>query len=344
MVSIMNSNTLFYISKNDWEGFLKSLFSQYEIFAPIKKEDDVFWQETDKQNLSHIVYGLYRTSQPLKTFFYQFMEKVSPSSCEMEKSRIILGAKSCDIEGIKVLDKIFLDGDIVDPFYEKKRKKTILITTDCMEAKDVCFCVLAGYNPFSKEGFDINLTPFKEGFLVEKGSSKGEELVSLNPDLYKSVSVETAKERNSIRDKVIDKVKQVNKEFKYRSSISDIIKENYKHPAWREESETCVSCGACTNICPSCNCFLLADIPDKEMFLKLKYWDTCQYAGFARVAGGANPRRDIYERFRNRYLCKYNYKPDVLNKISCTGCGRCIEACAGKIDMRKVIYRLQTKV
>ena len=30
---------------------------------------------------------------------------------------------------------------------------------------------------------------------------------------------------------------------------------------WKKYSSTCVSCGACTTICPTCTCFLLIDKP-----------------------------------------------------------------------------------
>jgi len=339
----VSRDELSYITKKDWDDFLKSLLDQYTIFAPQKSDGEIVWKELNEGKIPNVVYDKYRATQPIKPFFYQFLERVSPKLMGEEKARLILGAKNCDLRGIAVLDKLFLGGEFVDPFYEERRKKSVLITTDCTDAKEVCFCVLAGYDPFPKDGFDINLTPVQGGFLAEVGSDVGRRFISIKPDLWQSPDPDRIKERDTLRENVTNKVKEVNRDFKFKNSLSDIIRENYKHQVWEDEAGTCVSCGACTNICPSCNCFLLADIADGDRFAKLKYWDTCQYAGFGRVAGGANPRKELYERFRNRYLCKYNYKPEAIGMVSCTGCGRCIEACTGKIDMRKVIYRLQTK-
>jgi len=65
--------------------------------------------------------------------------------------------------------------------------------------------------------------------------------------------------------------------------------------------------------------------------------------GFARVAGGESPRKELFERFRNRYTCKFHFTPEYYGLLGCTGCGRCIQTCLGKIDMRKVITRLLEK-
>jgi NAD-dependent dihydropyrimidine dehydrogenase PreA subunit len=44
-------------------------------------------------------------------------------------------------------------------------------------------------------------------------------------------------------------------------------------------------------------------------------------------------------RLRNRFEKKFDYFPKVNDLYACTGCGRCILACPGKIDIRKVLKR-----
>ena len=104
---------------------------------------------------------------------------------------------------------------------------------------------------------------------------------------------------------------------------------------------TCIGCGACTHICPTCYCLILNDESKADQFIKQRTFDSCQYNGYARVAGGANPRSTMTKRFRNRYLCKFDYMMHNFEKLGCTGCGRCTQACAGEIDFRKVVHRLQ---
>ena len=42
----------------------------------------------------------------------------------------------------------------------------------------------------------------------------------------------------------------------------------------------------------------------------------------------------------NQLIAQFDYFPDRFGLISCTGCGRCIDACMGKIDMREIFKRL----
>ena len=57
------------------------------------------------------------------------------------------------------------------------------------------------------------------------------------------------------------------------------------------------------------------------------------------MAGGANPRARRSERLRNRFDKKFNFAPEVFGFYACDGCGRCTEACIGKIDIRDVLKR-----
>lgn len=106
---------------------------------------------------------------------------------------------------------------------------------------------------------------------------------------------------------------------------------------WKKYAANCVSCGACSAICPSCSCFLLIDKPGFE---KIRQLDTCQYPGFERVAGGEDALGPLPERFRNRYMCKYVWKPQKYDLKACTGCGRCIETCIGDINKNELFMEL----
>jgi ferredoxin len=58
------------------------------------------------------------------------------------------------------------------------------------------------------------------------------------------------------------------------------------------------------------------------------------------VAGGVNPRKKLLERLRNRFIKKFYFFPTLIGTFGCTGCGRCVEACLGNIDIRKVLREL----
>ena len=79
-----------------------------------------------------------------------------------------------------------------------------------------------------------------------------------------------------------------------QDSFGSIIEKNYDASIWKEEASTCVECGACNVICPTCHCFLLYDQKDEENMARLRIWDSCMVKDFARVAGGANPRERLW--------------------------------------------------
>ncbi len=106
---------------------------------------------------------------------------------------------------------------------------------------------------------------------------------------------------------------------------------------------TCVECGGCNLVCDTCHCFLLSERKEGKQHEKLKVWDSCLYANYARVAGGANPLRTRTQRLRNRFMKKFDFFMDNLGLPACCGCGRCIEVCPGKIDIREVLKDLDKK-
>jgi len=52
------------------------------------------------------------------------------------------------------------------------------------------------------------------------------------------------------------------------------------------------------------------------------------------------PRPSLRNRCANRLLHKYAFSPQQYGMLGCTGCGRCIEACYGEIDIREVLREL----
>jgi len=62
------------------------------------------------------------------------------------------------------------------------------------------------------------------------------------------------------------------------------------------------------------------------------------------MAGGENmkisPRPELRSRLANRILHKFVYSPQQYGMLGCVGCGRCVDACPGAIDIRKVVEDL----
>lgn len=254
----------------------------------------------------------------------------SPSETVKEKEkreRAVVGIKACDLRGMRFLTKVFKEGDFVDPFF---RDDVSMISADCTYSDETCFCTLLGDHPYpeSEEGFDLNMSELEEGYLIEVGSDKGRELLERNQELLSNADPGQLEERDRMRGRVEQEIAGERIEIKGRTEPDEV----------RDEIRKCVSCGACTNICPGCFCFLLQE---KKGFERVRFWDSCQYPGYARVAGGGNPHKVLDHRFMHRVRCKFEYSPRRYDSRGCFACGRCTSACIGGIDFKYVLQSLQ---
>ena len=178
--------------------------------------------------------------------------------------------------------------------------------------------------------------------MVTIGTERGEHLVNDFGDLLREATAEEVSARDKRRKELCDKLRLSvdTMALPLKDSLQKLINDESKGEVWQKWADKCVECGACTHACPTCHCFLMYDQKVNQSYIKGRTWDSCQYFGFAVVAGGATPRPKLAARLRNRYIKKFDFFPNVLSQIACTGCGRCIEACLGKIDMREVFKDL----
>lgn len=260
---------------------------------------------------------------------------------------IVVGPRGCDVRGIQKFDKVYwstekFTEEYDDPFYIEKRKNTFLISVDCTAAKETCFCTRVGGEPYAKDGFDLNLTPVESGFVVTVGSDKGEKLLAGNDDLLMEVRPEQLEERTRNRNSVTEAVNRHNAEFEVDAPYDKYNLEGDLE-SWMDVTRDCVACSACNRCCPTCTCFLLVDQRATGGYERTRNWDTCLSIGFARTGGGGNSRAALAERLQNRLRCKFEYSRDRYGLVTCTGCGRCIDVCMGRIDMREAIKHVLTE-
>ena len=253
----------------------------------------------------------------------------------------IVGLKSCDLYSLKIQDYVFLEGDFIDEEYKKKREANLIISSDCTSFKEVCFCLNLEIKPYPQEGFDFNLSDVDRGFLVEIGSEKAKKIWEDNKDLFEERE-DLSERRQAKRKKIIKELETFLKSqaLVEKENLYELIKRSRESELWREEALKCVECGACIMNCPTCHCFLLSDEEKEGEYFRGRIWDGCQYKNFAKVAGGANPLKLRAQRLRNRYIKKFEFFKERIELYACTGCGRCIEACLAKIDIREIFKNL----
>ncbi|MBU1633248.1 4Fe-4S dicluster domain-containing protein [bacterium] len=332
------------VKAQDFTSFLikcqqESLGGFQQVIVPRKSnnsEDKQYLFEELKQGAEPVL-DAFRTVDPLRVLFYFSRETLIP--VDKTKKRLIVGAKGCDMAALQILDKALINNDFIDPVYKAWRDQTTIISTDCTEISDSCHCNLVGGKPYTDQNYDMNLSKVGQSYLITVGSKKGEEFVKLlkeNVQLTQPQGDEKDKIKKN-RKSIEARLNQHNAKYNRSDNYSVLRKSDIE--GWLDDVKNCVGCGGCTNICPTCYCIIVNDETTGKEFVKVRSADSCQLHGYAKVAGGDSPRHKMYQRFRNRYLCKFDYMKSNFDTIGCTGCGRCIDVCAGEIEFREVVQK-----
>lgn len=336
-----------FLSRVDFESLLKALEGTRRILFPVGGGEKSHFTSSEKTNPGNALLEGVRAVEPVKSFFFHGREKVAdgfdpglPGNGLLPLC--IVGVRACDLRGLRILDHVFMDPEFGDPTYRRVRGECLIISADCTDALDTCFCTSLEGEPYPSEGFDLNLSPVKGGFIVETGSEKGESLLNAHADLFTEPLPDQLQERLETRNAVVGKLREIARAdgTPGGESLRGAVRRKYGDPLWSREAATCVECGACNTICPTCHCFFLYDQMAGEAAARFRVWDSCLINDFARVAGGENPRDRLWMRLRNRFEKKFDFFPEVAGEIACTGCGRCSSACPGRIDIRRVLRRL----
>ena len=242
--------------------------------------------------------------------------------------RAIIGVHPYDIKAIELLDEVFMATN-PDPNYIARRQNTTIIGVDCLNPSPKSFAPSMGTH-LTEASFDLLLTDIGAAYMVTVGSEKGSELLAKCPQVREPTGDEIAKQK-AVRDEALTKYKLSLDVPKER--LLKLLEDSYDDPYWESRSETCLSCGSCVMVCPTCFCFDVQDevslnLKDGE---RLRRWDGCILVDFAKVATGENFRHDKAGRFRHRMFRKGKYILEKYGKVGCVGCGRCATACLADI-------------
>ena len=325
-----------------------------EVYAAVRRERGPEYCHLQKVPEAEVALREPRPSASPKAFLQPARERVAvytnegfdaEASCPVCEDRALVGLRACDLAAIAYLDKVFREGDFKDPFYEARRENELLISVDCVGVHENCFCTAVGGKPFAESGFDLNITPLRAGYLVDVGTDKGQAVVDQVADAAAEPTGEQLKEREEARQKSVDQVEGQAGGLRVTDRIQKLLLSKQDSNELSEMAMRCVECSACTFICPTCHCFYLYDqVGGEENFERIRTWDSCIMGDYSRMAGPAGakptPRPSLRNRCANRLLHKYAFSPQQYGMLGCTGCGRCIEACYGEIDIREVLREL----
>jgi sulfhydrogenase subunit beta (sulfur reductase) len=247
----------------------------------------------------------------------------------------VLGARSCDLAGLAIQDRIFLKDAYRDPYYAARREGLFVIAVNCTRALPTCFCTSMGTGPRAERGFDLALTELDEVLLLEAGSPAGHDLLGdMTPDPASEETVREAAVR--IEACARSQVRQLD-----RSPLPQQLYDAQEHPRWDEVAARCLACGNCTMVCPTCFCHRVEETPDlsHQHSVHSRLWDSCftQDHGYIH---GKNVRPTIKDRYRMWLTHKLASWIDQFGMSGCVGCGRCITWCPVGIDLTEELAAL----
>ena len=102
----------------------------------------------------------------------------------------------------------------------------------------------------------------------------------------------------------------------------------HEDPFWEELGGRCLSCTACSAVCPTCFCFDIRDTLDPTGHGAPRARVGRLHVAAVRAGGGRPqlpPRRRA--RVRHRMYHKLNGFLAKHDRMLCVGCGRCVTAC-----------------
>lgn len=290
------------------------------------------------------------TVRSAKDFFFPQTEnlvdfKVEGKTIEVIDTRsecedfVIFGVRACDVKSFEILDRVFL-AEPVDTYYKNRRDHGVIMSMACTRPVETCFCSTFGIDAASPEG-DVVCYKTDDALYMDAKTEKGESLMALLEGMTEDAD-----------SKAVEEQKAVTRERLAKLPLADLSAENFGEgktaeyfdaPEWKELSQSCLGCGTCTFVCPTCQCYDIKDINTGHGVKRFRCWDSCMYSDFTKMAHG-NPRLTQLERFRQRFMHKLVYYPTNNNGLfSCVGCGRCLSKCPIQMNIVKVMKELGGK-
>ncbi len=243
-----------------------------------------------------------------------------------------LGARSCELHAMGILDRVLLGGSHPDPGDRARTEDLFVVSVQCGQAGGTCFCVSMGTGPVAERGFDLALTEILEErrhlFVVEVGSDRGAEVLADVPHRG-AVDGDCAAER-AVHERTAS---QMGRELDV-TGIKGLLYRNFEHARWDEVADRCLSCGNCTMVCPTCFCTTVEDVTDLggDRMERHQRWDSCFTVDYSGIHGGA-VRSSVRSRYRQWMTHKLATWQDQFGSSGCVGCGRCITWCPVGIDL-----------
>lgn len=316
-----------------------------DLYVPVSNNGRTDFKAWDKD--ADVDLTTLKTVRSAKDFFFTQTEtlmgfRMEGKNIEVEDLRkevrpfVAFGVRGCDAKSFEILDKVFLV-DPVDTVYQARRAAGTVVTLACGKPEETCFCNHFGIDAAHPAG-DVTTWLTEEGLYWQANTDKGNALTAEVADCLSDADDSAVKAQKKATAEIFAKLPLASLDLSHLEGAKE--ETFWNHPVWKELSATCLACGTCTYVCPTCQCYDVRDFDCGKSIERSRCWDSCMYSDFTKMAHGNN-RNTQDQRFRQRFLHKLVYFPQRNAGIyGCVGCGRCVAKCPSKLNIVKVIKAL----
>ena len=288
--------------------------------------------------------GALNTVRSAKDFFFPQTEnlmefKTSGKQIEIIDTRkpgedfVVFGVRACDAKSFEVLDRVFLS-EPADSYYAERRAHGVIVTMACARPAETCFCQTFGIDAAAPAG-DVSCWEAEGEVYFEANTEKGAALLESIAELTAECGSEKVEAQQAKTREIMKKLPLAGLTTEHFGG--DKTQELFDAPEWKTLSESCLGCGTCTFVCPTCQCYDIKDFNTGKGVIRFRCWDSCMYSEFTKMSAG-QPRLSQLERFRQRFMHKLVYFPaNNDGMFSCVGCGRCLAKCPISMNIVKVM-------
>ena len=337
------------IDARELSPLIDAFMESYEVVAPVARGDGYVFDVVETPEDVVLDYPTTGTSikkylLPPKETLMKFDARTNMVTDYEEAivPRVIFGVHACDINAVNRLDLVYRDGDYPDPYYCARRAATLIVGVSCTPT-DTCFCNLLGADE-AQFGYDLFFQRIGEQgqkYLVSISSVVGANILESACDPREATDEDRIEFRHATRARQA----AFNPDIPKIQDIAMLMDAFHKDAFWEELGGRCLSCTACSAVCPTCFCFDIFDElePNGQVGERVRVWDACTNPDFAKVTGGYNFRPGGRERVRHRMYHKLNGFFANYDRMLCVGCGRCVSACKANINPIEVLKFFERK-
>jgi ferredoxin len=168
---------------------------------------------------------------------------------------VVFGVRACDVKAFDVLDRVFLN-EPADSYYANRREHGVIVSMACTRPTETCFCGTFGIDAAAPAG-DVSAWKTEDALYLQANTEKGEKLMAQIASLTEDCDDSAVKAQQ-------EKTRAIMKKLPLADLTTDAFggdktKEFFDRPEWKTLSESCLGCGTCTFVCPTCQCYDIKD-------------------------------------------------------------------------------------